>query len=98
MGSCEAAIEFGALVGAVIGIAAVALFIVGVLKPKGAWLRGHLLWLAAIAAAWGALHTGAEFAICYAAAASSVSATVIGVTLMIFIAAAASQIGRRSIQ
>jgi len=74
MGSCEAAIHFGALVGAGTGLAAATLFILAVVRPKGAWLRGHLLWLAAAAAAWGALRTGADLVSCYAAAASAVVA------------------------
>lgn len=98
MSSCEAAIQFGALIGAGTGLAATTLFILAVLRPKGAWLRGHLLWLAAAAAAWGALHTDADLVSCYAAAASAAVIAVIGIPLMIFIAAAASQIGRRSIR
>jgi hypothetical protein len=76
MDSCEAAITFGVLVGAGIGLAATVLFILAAAIPKGALRRRHVLWLLAAVAVWGAYRTGADFGSCYAAAVSLAAAVV----------------------
>ena len=98
MDSCDAAISFGTLLGAGIGLAATALFIVAAAIPKGASRRRHLLWLLAAVAVWGAHRTGADFVSCYAAAVSLAAAVLVGLALLAFIAAAARQIGTRSVR
>jgi len=98
MNSCEAAITLGSLVGAGIGLAATILFILAAAAPAGASRRRHVLWLLALVAVWGAHRAGPELAPCYAAALSLVAAIVIGLTLIALIAAAANQIGKRSVK
>jgi hypothetical protein len=98
MDSCEAAISFGTLLGAGIGVAAIALFILAAAIPKGASRRRHVLWLLAAVAIWGACHSGADFVSCYAAAVALATAVLVGLALLAFIAAAARQIGTRSVR
>jgi hypothetical protein len=111
--SCDAAAQFGWLLGVVTGTVADIVIVIliataprlGTGRPRGPdrWqgLRSklqHSIWLLGLVWILGGIYAGRAFVSCYAATLAIASALTIGIVLLPAMVTAANQIGARSVR